>query len=101
MSSVTSSYVYSNEPPISSSPLFVETPRRYFSLGILCCCISGFIFFFGIILMTSLKGIWIISCCSRSDMDHRDRFTSSWRSFICYGCLIYWSLFLSRGSTKE
>ncbi|UXI14648.1 hypothetical protein NH340_JMT00591 [Sarcoptes scabiei] len=51
MSSVTSSYVYSNEPPISSSPLFVETPRRYFSLGILCCCISGFIFFFGIILM--------------------------------------------------
>lgn len=28
-----------------------ETPRRYFTLGILCCCIAGFIFFIGIILM--------------------------------------------------
>jgi len=30
---------------------FKETPRRYFNLGVLCCCIAGFVFFIGIILM--------------------------------------------------
>ncbi|CAG2166158.1 unnamed protein product [Oppiella nova] len=28
-----------------------KTPKRYFTLGVLCCCISGFVFFIGIILM--------------------------------------------------
>lgn len=32
---------------------YEETPRRYFTLGVLCCCISGFVFFVGIILMVS------------------------------------------------
>ncbi|KAH7637737.1 hypothetical protein DERF_012567 [Dermatophagoides farinae] len=43
MSTITGSYVYNDN--------YVETPRRYFTLGILCCCIAGFIFFIGIILM--------------------------------------------------
>src|SRR5947209_2871009 len=44
MSSLTSYSYYSG--------LYQEkTPKRYFTLGVLCCCISGFVFFAGIILM--------------------------------------------------
>lgn len=34
-----------------------KTPKRYFTLGVLCCCISGFVFFIGIILMVTTIGI--------------------------------------------
>lgn len=47
MSTITgNSYCYNN-----NDNNYLETPRRYFTLGILCCCIAGFIFFIGIILM--------------------------------------------------
>ena len=42
-----------------------KTPKRYFTLGVLCCCISGFVFFAGIILMVwgssphEPEAIWI------------------------------------------
>ena len=36
---------------------FKETPKRYLNLGVLCCCIAGFVFFIGIILMVILSHI--------------------------------------------
>lgn len=37
-----------------------KTPKRYFTLGVLCCCISGFVFFIGIILMVFFFRLLII-----------------------------------------
>src|SRR6218665_715885 len=57
MSSITS-YAYYDT--------FKETPKRYFNLGVLCCCIAGFVFFVGIILMvfgsspSIPEAVWIV-----------------------------------------
>jgi len=41
---------YSNYTTYSNSPN-QKTPKRYFNLGLLCCCISGFTFIIGLIFM--------------------------------------------------
>lgn len=43
---------------------YEETPRRYFTLGVLCCCISGFVFFIGIIFMVRCSKL--LPTCSNS-----------------------------------
>lgn len=52
--------------PTHLHPCFTErTPKRYFNLGLFCCCTAGFVFTFGLILMVwgssphEANAIWI------------------------------------------
>lgn len=50
MSTLTSSS-YASGYGLSSSYFTSKTPKRYFNLGLFCCCTAGFVFTFGLILM--------------------------------------------------
>ena len=55
-----------HQPHYPSHPCFTKkTPKRYFNLGLFCCCTAGFVFTFGLILMVwgssphEANAIWI------------------------------------------
>lgn len=48
MSTTLTSYSYYTG---CNSYLNRKTPKRYFNLGLFCCCLAGFVFIFGLFLM--------------------------------------------------
>ncbi|KAI1285793.1 hypothetical protein HDE_11584 [Halotydeus destructor] len=62
MSSMTSSSYYSGYYVTKSQ----KTPKRYFNLGLFCCCLAGFVFTIGLVLMVwgssphEPEVIWIV-----------------------------------------
>jgi len=55
MSTLTSSSYNSSSSPhyhhLTHPHFTKKTPKRYFNLGLFCCCTAGFVFTFGLVLM--------------------------------------------------